>query len=345
MPASPETLRARDLILRFGRNSACYQVVNRSVNKWFSKDGAAVVGSVECYGHHVVATEPISPFPVLTAKEFEVGRRVCYFGVGREFVNRRMRGSQCNAVPIGSQPVWELDRWHETVVGVASLREQFRRARAKGVTIRELSTQEAESHPQLKRVLAEWLKGRRFSPLHFLVEFDTLDFLPDRRTFVAERHGEVVAWLNLCPIPQRNGWLTEQFPRLKSAPNGTMELLMHTAATTLAAEGSDFLTMGLVPLSSESIATPKPPWLQAVLLWTRAHGDRFYNFDGLEKFKSKFRPHHWEELYALVNEARFRPIHLLAISRAFTEEPLISALAKGAYRSVRQEFRWMRNRR
>ncbi|MBL8067570.1 MAG: DUF2156 domain-containing protein [Armatimonadetes bacterium] len=341
MAHTSDSLRAARLVMRFGRNSACYQIVNGSIRKWFSGDGLTVIGYVRFFGIEVVATEPVSPFPMLAAKKFEQGRSVCYFGAEEYFVARRRASNPCAVVPIGSQPVWELARWKQTVSAVPSLREQFRRAKAKRVQVRELPIEECQTHTQLRAVLDEWLKDRRFSPLHFLVESDTLDFLPDRRIFVAEIEGQVVAWLNLCPIPKRNGWLTEQFPRRKSAPNGTMELLMNTAAEKLAEEGAGLLTMGLVPLSTNSVASPKPAWLQAVFLWTRAHGNRFYNFDGLERFKSKFRPHHWEDLYAVVNDDRFRIRHLAAISRAFTEQPLSIALAKGAVRSLRQEFRWM----
>ncbi|MFM9873236.1 MAG: phosphatidylglycerol lysyltransferase domain-containing protein [Fimbriimonadaceae bacterium] len=344
MPQSPDTLKARELILKYGVNSACYQIVNDNITKFFPPTGESLVGFVKYHGIHVVATEPIGPISNIkeaTTHFQQSHANACYFGASQEFTQVLAQLGPATEICIGSQPCWNLQSWNDTILVIPSLREQFRRARAKGVTIRELTTEEAQSHPQLQEVLQTWLKNRRFSPLHFLVEFDTLDFLLDRRIFVAERDGKIQAWLNLCPIPKRKGWLTEQFPRIPSAPNGTMELLLHTAAQSLASEGHEFLTMGLVPLSNIAIESPKPPWLQWAFLWARAHGKRFYNFQGLENFKSKFRPHHWEPLYAAVLEKSFRPQHLIAIARAFTQDPLIPTLLKGAYRSICKEVKWI----
>jgi phosphatidylglycerol lysyltransferase len=44
--------------------------------------------------------------------------------------------------------------------------------------------------------------------------------------FVAERAGDVVAFLVATPIPARGGWLLEQWPRAPDAPNGTVELVV-----------------------------------------------------------------------------------------------------------------------
>jgi phosphatidylglycerol lysyltransferase len=347
MPQLPDTLKARDLILKYGVNSACYQIVNENISKYYPSNGQSLIGYVKYHGVHVVATEPIAPEAYIkeATTQFQNSHiNTCYFGASKEFAQTLAQLGPTTAICIGSQPCWNLQQWNETILAIPSLREQFRRARAKGVTVRELTTDEAQSHPQLQEVLQTWLKNRRFSPLHFLVEFDTLDFLLDRRIFIAEREDQIIAWLNLCPIPQRKGWLTEQFPRLPSAPNGTMELLLHSAAQTLADEGHQFLTMGLVPLSSIALESQKPAWLQAAFLWARAHGKRFYTFQGLENFKSKFRPHSWEPLYAAVPENSFRPQHLIAIARAFTQDPLLPTLLKGAYRSIRQEVRWLRHK-
>ncbi len=178
--------------------------------------------------------------------------------------------------------------------------------------------------------------------MHFLVEPDTLDMMVDRRVFVAERGGAPVGFLVLSPIPERNGWLTEQFVRGFGAPNGTVELMMDVAVTTIAEEGAEFLTMGIVPLSQHALQDEhrNPLWLRFIAKWVRAHGRRFYNFDGLDWFKSKFHPQEWEPILAISNERRFSFRTLCAIAAAFSDGPVIWALLRGMGRAVRQEWSW-----
>jgi phosphatidylglycerol lysyltransferase len=158
--------------------------------------------------------------------------------------------------------------------------------------------------------------------------------LRDRRTFVAVRDGKPVAFLNLCPIPGRNGWLTEQFPRIETAPNGSVELLMHEAVQTVAREGADYITMGMVPLSTRVDPGPQPGWLRSLSWLARAHGKRFYNFQGLEVFKSKFDPQWWEPLFVIVDNDVFTANHLRAVCAAFVKGPLWLAAIRGAGRAV-----------
>src|SRR5262249_18831948 len=151
----------------------------------------------------------------------------------------------------------------------------------KGVTTSEWPADVAESHPTLGRVLSAWLSTRGLPPLHFMTETATLGDLRDRRIFVAERPSAgVIGFIVATPVPARNGWLLEQWPRIPGAPNGTTPLLVDTAMRALALSGARYVTMGLAPLSdcAGPIGVTEPLWLRVLLGWMRAHGRRFYNF-------------------------------------------------------------------
>jgi phosphatidylglycerol lysyltransferase len=209
-----------------------------------------------------------------------------------------------------------------------------------------MSPADATRDPALRRVLDEWLATRGLPPMHFLVEPETLSRLFDRRIFVAtSRAREVVAFLIASPAPARKGWLIEQFVRGWKAPNGTVELLLDTAMCTFAAEGYEYVTLGLAPLSRHG--TPRetnPLWLRVLLGWVRAHGRRFYNFEGLDTFKAKFQPERWEPVYAIVNEHKFSPRTLYAIAAAFSGRSPISTILGALWRALRYELRWLRRR-
>lgn len=349
----PALDRARELVLAYGWNATAYQIVNPGITLWFARQGDAVVGYVERHLTRVVAGAPVcSPerLPAVIA-EFErdcidCGRRVCYFGAeGRVEAHLRSRHSHA-MVQLGSQPSWNPAHWSAIIASKASLRAQLNRARNKGVIVGPMAAPEATSNPDLRRVLDEWLATRGLPPMHFLVEPETLSRLFDRKIFVARlASAEVVAFLVASPTPARHGWLIEQFVRGRKAPNGTVELLLDTAMRTLAAEGFEYVTLGLAPLSRHArVREPNPYWLRLLLNLVRAHGRRFYNFEGLDRFKAKFQPEQWEPVYAVVNERQFSPGALYAIAAAFSDRSPISTILRALWRAARTELRWLRRR-
>jgi phosphatidylglycerol lysyltransferase len=177
--------------------------------------------------------------------------------------------------------------------------------------------------------------------MHFLVEWDILPLLLDRRLFVAERAGEVIGFLVASPVPRRDGWLIEQIIRGQGAPNGTSELLLDTAINALAKEGARYVTLGLSPLSRAVPQLPVPPWsVRLLLAWVSVHGRRFYNFAGLEAFKRKFNPERWEPIYAITDRRRISLGTLYAIAGAFGGTSPVRFIGRSLLRSAAQEIRW-----
>jgi phosphatidylglycerol lysyltransferase len=344
--------RVRNLVLQFGWNSTCYQIVNPGIELWFAQSGQAVIGYVLRKGVRVVAGAPICAESALgeVLDEWEAaaqsaGHMVCYFGAEariRECLGGRIGYS---TVSLGAQPNWNPQDWAEIFDGDKTLRAQRSRVLNKGVSVREWTAEEAVQNQELRRCLRDWLLTRGLPVMHFLVEPETFDHLEDRRIFVAERGGKPVGFLVLSPIPERQGWLTEQFPRGKGAPNGTVEILMDTAIRSVAESGAQYVTMGIVPLSQHGTpeACCNPAWLNLLLKWVRAHGRRFYNFDGLDNFKSKFRPQEWEPIYVISKEPEFSFRTLHAIAGAFSDGSPLSAVTRGLGRAVLQEIRWLRS--
>jgi phosphatidylglycerol lysyltransferase len=343
--------RARELILTFGWNATAYQILNPGIEHWFSRAGDAVIGFVTQAGTRVVAGAPVCSAERLpdVVKEFgqdAAGLHVCYFGAGSRLENLLVPTRQWSVASLGAQPSWDPAGWPDIVARRASLRAQLNRARNKHVRVSEWDARRGASDQDVRRCLAEWLADRRLPPLHFLVEPETLGRLEDRRLFVAERGDAVVGFLLASPIPARHGWLVEQIIRGHAAPNGTAELLLDTAMRAVAADGARYLTLGLSPLSQHSRFDSQrmPRWLRLVLRWVRAHGRRFYNFEGLDRFKSKFAPDAWEEIVALADTPHFSPRALWAIAAAFAQGSPIALVARAVTRAAKQEAHWLRRR-
>jgi phosphatidylglycerol lysyltransferase len=322
--------------MRHGWNATSYQIVNPGIHHWFSERGDAVVGYVPHSRIRVVAGAPVCSTNRIAevAAEFErdakrASEGVCYFGAEERLETAIRESPRYSLALLGAQPEWELSEWIASVESYASLRAQFNRAKNKGVTIEEWPSTRAAASRELKKVLERWLQTRKLPPLHFLIEPETLERLDDRRIFVATRKNEgIVAFAVLSPIPARAGWLVEQFPRVPAAPNGTIELLLRAAARAVATGGGHILTLGLAPLAKRDTMRPEESaWLHATLTLLRAHGRRFYNFEGLEKFKSKFHPQSWKPVYAIQNSPRFSPRALYAIAGAFASRSPVKLVA------------------
>lgn len=340
----PELERARQLVLAHGWNATSYQILNPGLRLWFGE--GAVAGYVPAARVLVVAGAPVCSdenllpaAAALDAFAARQGRRVCYFGAGWRLEHALATTGVAGTVPLGAQPVWDPEQWPAIVRNHPSIRAQLHRARNKEVRVEEWPAGQAHEHPALRVVLHEWLASRGLPPMHFLVEPDTLGRILDRRIFVASRAGSPVAFLLASPVPARQGWLVEQIVRGRRAPNGTSELLIDVAMRTLAASGARYLTLGLSPLSTRAGLTtePLPRWLRLTFAWVRAHGRRFFDFEGLDAFKAKLRPHAWEPIYALVPGRRFSPADLYAIAGAFGGGSAAAFVARALWRAARME--------
>ncbi len=345
--------RARSLILAQGWNSTSFQIVNPGIERWFSPENDAVVGYVTANRVRIVVGAPVCELErlraVATAFESDAekdGERVCYFAAEARLESIYADSPHHTKFSLGAQPAWNLTDWTGLVAKHRSLRAQLNRATNKGLTVSEWPLAIADKNPELEKCLRDWLESKGLPPLHFMVESDTLSRLDGRRVFVAEQAGAVQGFVILSPVAKRNGWLFEQFPHRPGAPNGTVEMMIDSAMRALAADGFEYATLGLSPLSTRANAESSidPVWLTLMLTWLRKHGRRFYNFDGLDQFKAKFRPDRWEPVFAISNESRvsFRTIY--AITSAFSSNGPLSLLTGGLAKAAATEVRWLKRR-
>ena len=342
--------RTRQLVLEYGWNTTVYQILNPGISHWFSRGGDGVVGYVRYAGVRIVAGAPVCPEERLEviAREFEAdagNERVCYFGAEERLEAVCTRRGGYAMLSLGAQPVWTPAGFVAIVEKHASLRAQLNRARNKGVTVERVTAQPANL-AELESVLAAWLGSKGLPPLHFLIEPETLSRLDDRQLFIARRQSQVVGFLVASPIPTRQGWLIEQNVRAPGAPNGVSELLVAEAARSMAAAGSEYMTLGLAPLSVHGPppVQPVPWWIRGLMGWVRAHGRRFYNFKGLDAFKAKFQPMDWTPVYAIGRGETFSPRLLYGIAAAFSGGSPVKTVGGSMIRAALQEVRWLRTK-
>jgi len=282
------------LLEAHGWNATSFQVLGPGFRYWFDGDDACV-GYVDTGGAWVAAGPPVAPVERLaevSARFAEAaraaGRRACLFATEDRF----RETAAWPALQIGEQPMWAPADWDAILRARRSLREQLRRARAKGVTVRVLAPAElAPAHAtrvELDGLIARWLASRTIAPMGFLVQVEPFTFPERRRFFVAEAGGRIVGFLGVIPIYARAGWFFEDFLRDPAAPNGTIELLVDAGMRAAAEERIAVVTLGLAPLAGE---------VGPLLRSARRLGRALYDFDGLRAFKAKLAPRSWSPIF------------------------------------------------
>lgn len=284
---------------RYGYNVTAFQVLEPGFQYWFAPGGDGVVAYVDTGSSWVAAGAPLCPNEQLAelALQFEAaaaesGRRACFAVTEGRFIEAAAaRGLQ--GLQIGEQPIWDPRRWPEIARQSRSLREQLRRARAKGVLVRQLEPHELEDphaplRAQVEQLFEAWLGSRHMAPLGFLVQLHVFTHVDERRCFVALQGERLVGFLGMIPVYGRDGWFIEDFLRDPSAPNGTSELLIDRAMQAALTEGAGFVTLGLSPLAGA---------VEPVLRWVGRLGATLYDFEGLRAFKAKLKPERWDPVY------------------------------------------------
>lgn len=315
MPTPAERTRAREFVRRFGRDVVAWQGLESECEYWFAAD--ACVAYVDTGSAWVAAGSPWCDSERLNeaAQQFvaaamAMGRRACFFGVEQptEFAGQA-------AMLLGEQPIFVPARWPETVARHSRLKEQLRRARAKGVVVRRVEacelTEGAPLRAELDAIVAAWLLTRHLEPMDFLVALEPFSFAEDHRYYVAARAGRVIAFTSLVPVPARGGWLVEDTCRSGGVPNGTTELLLDAAMRDACRDA--FVSLGLAPLSGR---------VAPVLRLARAIGAPLFPFASLRAFKRRLHPCAWESVW-LVHSPGRRVSAVVDSLRAFARGSLL----------------------
>jgi phosphatidylglycerol lysyltransferase len=287
--------RVLAVLQRYGWNATSFQILEPGFSYWFY-DADACVAYVDTGRAWVAAGAPVAAEERLdvVAREFvnvarAARRRALFFATERRFVD----SARFESVLIGEQPLWDPTEWSATLEAVPSLREQLRRARAKGVVVTKLATRVMadESHSERRAVEAlieRWSRSKPMPPMGFLVRVHPYSFPEERSLFVAKKDERLVGFAGVVPVYARKGRFIEDLLRAPEAPNGTSELLVDAAMREAAADGVRYVTLGLAPL-----AGAVPSGLRLAGRW----GSALYDFAGLAAFKAKFRPREWTPIY------------------------------------------------
>ncbi|MBE7444414.1 MAG: DUF2156 domain-containing protein [Planctomycetia bacterium] len=120
-------------------------------------------------------------------------------------------------------------------------------------------------------------------------------FLQKTGNAPVRKNGKIIAFVNIWQGAEKEELSADLMRYLPDAPNGVMEYLFIQLMRWGKQEGYKWFNMGMAPLSGLEEHALAPLWNRLGALVFR-HGEHFYNFQGLRRYKEKFDPE-WEPKY------------------------------------------------
>jgi len=202
----------------------------------------------------------------------------------------------------------------------ADLRQAWNRGKRGGLSFRVAPPEEVPALlPALSVVSQQWLDDKAGDEKGFsLGSFDPA-YLSRFPVALVEAEGRIVAFANLWQAPAGNELSVDLMRHVDDAPKGTMDFLFIELFLWGRAQGFHRFSLGMAPLSGLAQHRLAGRWNRFANVVAR-HGERFYGFSGLRRFKSKFAPV-WRARYLAAPGGVHLPAALLDATRLISLDP------------------------
>ncbi len=147
----------------------------------------------------------------------------------------------------------------------------------------------------LRGLSDDWLAGKQAREKRFSLGWFDEAYLARCPLALVRREGNVVAFANLWLGGEHEAASVDLMRHRHDAPPGTMDYLFVRLILWARDEGYRWFDLGMAPLAGLEARRLAPAWHRVAGLAYR-HGESFYNFQGLRRFKEKFDPV-WESRY------------------------------------------------
>jgi len=175
---------------------------------------------------------------------------------------------------------------------------------------------------ELRAISDAWLEDHATAEKGFSLGAFSESYLQRSPIALVRVAGRVVAFATLMVTGVAEEASVDLMRHVPGAPNGTMDFLFARLLLHYQAQGFKRFGLGMAPLSGMAEHPLAPRWHRLGRLLF-AHGEHFYNFQGLRSFKEKFAPQ-WEARY-LASQGGLTPLFVIAD---------VAALISGGMRGV-----------
>jgi len=195
----------------------------------------------------------------------------------------------------------------------ADLRQAYRRAQRDGASFEVVPAERVtELLPRLQPISDAWLAAKSTAEKRFSVGAFSSQYMCQFPLALVRAGGAPVAFANLWTTGTRVELSVDLMRFDPQAPRSAMDYLFIELMLWGQREGYSWFNLGMAPLSGLESHPLAPAW-HRVGNFVFRHGEHFYNFDGLRRYKAKFDPV-WEPRYLVARGGIALPRVLVDIS-------------------------------
>ena len=217
------------------------------------------------------------------------------------------------ALKIGEEARVPLENFSLEGAARAELRQAHRRAQRDGVSFEVVPPEGVEALlPALKRISDAWLASKSTGEKRFSVGAFSPPYLKQFQLAVVRAAGAPAAFANLWTTGTKAELSVDLMRFGPEAPRGTMDYLFIELMLWGQRAGFRHFNLGMAPLSGLESHPLAPAWHRVGNFIFR-HGEHFYNFEGLRRYKAKFDPV-WEPRYLVARGGIALPRVLIDVS-------------------------------
>jgi phosphatidylglycerol lysyltransferase len=197
---------------------------------------------------------------------------------------------------MGEEASVPLDTFSLQGGGRKTIRHAIRQIEHSGCSFRIASAEEvATLLPELRAISNEWLATKKAREKRFsLGRFDEA-YVSRFPCALVEKDGVPVAFANLWATEGKEEASIDLMRFSSMAPHGVMDFLFVHLLLWAQKEGYRRFSLGMSPLSGLDRRRDASLW-NRIGTFIYRHGEHFYNFEGLRRYKNKFDPV-WQPVY------------------------------------------------
>lgn len=170
------------------------------------------------------------------------------------------------------------------------LRYLDRKLTKQGCTFEFVEAHDVESHLSTLQAISDaWLVEKNTREKGFSLGFFDAAYLCQTPIALVRLDGRPVAFANVWQSAGLEELSVDLMRHLPEAPSGVMEYLFIEIMLWGQLNGYRWFNLGMAPFSGMESREAAPLW-HKLGHWVARHGEHFYNFQGLRRYKEKFDP-------------------------------------------------------
>ncbi len=227
------------------------------------------------------------------------GCRAVFYQVSPEFLPCSVE-ARLKPYKLGEQAVVDLTTFDLKGGAWLKLRRSINRAERDGLAFSMLSAEQVPGVlDELLTVSRTWLAAQNAAEKGFSLGTFQPGYVAAGPVAVIRFEGRIVAFANILSASSEGDAFIDLMRHVPNVHRGMMDLLFVRIMEDMKAKGFRTLNLGMAPLAGLSTHRSAPLWNHVAQRVFR-NGERFYNFQGVLAFKSKFDPQ-WQPRYLAVS--------------------------------------------